>query len=319
MKRLVTLLAAFLLFIAACGDGSDDSTVAPTTSAAPTSQPATSVPATTVAPTTSVTPTTATSVTIGPTTPPTITSPPNGDSYVAVFFPVDGLIAPVARPLGPGEAPEVVAVAALLDGPTADEIAGTPSMSGVADGAELLGISIEGDTVTVDISGEFNAPTGTSGELMRLSTLTYTLTDLPAVDQVILLIDGERLQYFGGHGWDITPSLTRTTFMENQGAFGSIAILDPAWWLPVATPVTVSGYARGFEGKVMFGLYDYDGLEIATGEAAVTPTRWDLGLYEITIPFSVDFAQLGSLMVWDGSEGAGTQANLVEQAIWLLP
>lgn len=308
MKRLLSIFVALLLAVAACGDNVDETTSS-------TASPPTSA-ATAVTPTTS--PTTAPPATVGPTTPPTITSPPTGD-FVSVFFPVDGLIAPVARLVPPGQDPATVAVTELLRGPSADEVAGTPPMWQVVDGAELVGVTVADGVATVDISEEFDSPTGTSGELMRLSALTYTLTDLPEVDEVVLLIDGKRLQYFGGHGWDITPSLTRTTFMENQGAFGSIAILDPAWWLPVANPVVVSGYAEGYEGKVMFGLYDNDGLELVVGEAEVVPTGWDLGVFDISIPYSVEFEQLGAVMVWDGSAGTGSQANLIEHSIWLTP
>ncbi|NND03556.1 MAG: hypothetical protein HKN91_12295, partial [Acidimicrobiia bacterium] len=278
----------------------------------------TSVPGTTATPTTA-TPTTAPPTTIGPTTPPTITSPPTGGEYVSVFLSVGAHLAPFARQIAAGDAPEVVALNALLAGPTVDEMAGTPEVFGVVWGAELLFISIDGNVATVDFSGEFNSPTGTSGELSRLSALTLTLTSLPDVEHVVLMIDGERIQFFGGHGWNITPSLTLGDFIGNRGAFGEVAILSPAWWMPVTSPVMVTGYAEGFAGEVTYGLYDNDGLELATGEAAVMPSAYDYGSYEIAIPFSVETAQLGAVMVWDGSEGPTAQANLVEHPIWLMP
>ncbi len=311
MKRLPPLLVALLIVVAACGGAGETTTsVAPTTSAAPTTEPPIIEP-----------PTTASS-TIGPTTPPTITAPPTSVEHVSAYMSVGGWVAPVARALEPGADPVLAAVTAMLAGSTADEKAGSPSIHGVAEDVELLGLTVANGVAVVDLPKEFDTPTGTSGETQTLAALTFTLTEFDDINEVVLMIDGERIQYFGGHGWDITPSIDRDTFMANEGAFGAVAVCEPAWWLPVTSPVTVAGYAQGFLGNVMFALYDNEGLELASGEVALTPLAVDFatyGSYEISIPYTVDFAQLGAVMVWDGSAGASVQANLVEQAIWLMP
>jgi hypothetical protein len=167
-----------------------------------------------------------------------------------------------------------VAVEALIAGPTAVERSGSPAISGgLPESTKLLALTIEDGVARVDLSAEIGSVGGTFGELAVLAQLTYTLTQFSSVDEVLLLIAGEQVQYYGGHGFDVTPSLTRETFVVNEGMLGAVLIDSPAWWAQAASPVTVRGVARVFEGTIQFALYNSDGLPLAEGFTTTSEGR----------------------------------------------
>lgn len=300
MKAAGTLLLALALVAAACGDG--DSTASTTTP-----------------PTTTSTTTTTTTLPPDPTT--TTTLIPSDTMEVRAYFLVDGFLGPVTREIESTTAVASAAVNALIAGPTPDEQAGTPPIyGGLPTGTELLGLTIADGVARVDMSAEFDEPTGTYGELANLSQLVFTLTQFPTVEEVVLMIEGDQIQYFGGHGFDVTPSLTRDTFIENQGVLGEILIDQPAWWAETTSPLLVDGMALVFEGTVQYALYDNDGLELASGFTTASgdgPPNY--GSFQFGIPYEVDTPQMGALMMWEQSAKDGSQIHLVEHPVWLNP
>lgn len=73
---------------------------------------------------------------------------------------------------------------------------GPLSVSGVSPippGTKLLSASRSGDTVTVNLSGEFkkNHPGGVTGELMSIYTIVDSLTEVPGVNRVLFKIDNK--------------------------------------------------------------------------------------------------------------------------------
>ena len=66
--------------------------------------------------------------------------------------------------------------------------------------AEVRGLELDGDTVTVDLSDEFTRGGGTASMLGRLNQLFYTLTQPTNVSRVSLLIEGESVEALGGEG-----------------------------------------------------------------------------------------------------------------------
>jgi hypothetical protein len=65
----------------------------------------------------------------------------------------------------------------------------------------VLGVSVDGSTATVDLSKEVEHQAGGAfGENGEFEGLVYTVTGVPGIDAVQVLVDGERLQTLpGGH------------------------------------------------------------------------------------------------------------------------
>ena len=308
-KRIGIFLVALAMVAAACGEseGSADPTTTTTSTSTSTT---TTVPATT---TTTVPPATTTTV-------------PPADQYVSAYFLVDEVageggpfIRPVTRTIEPTTAVARAAISALIDGPTAAEQAGTPAIhGGLPDGTELLGLTIADGTARVDLSAEIENVGGTFGEMAVLAQLVFTLTQFPTVDEVVLLIEGEAVEFYGGHGMEVAPSLTRDSFLGG-GLVAEILIDSPAWFAQTESPLLVSGIARVFEAAADWALYDNDGLLIDEGFTMASTGGPDWGTFQFAIPYSVDTPQLGALMMWEVSAEDGSQIHLVEHPVWLTP
>jgi spore germination protein GerM len=315
MKRLGILLVALALAASACGDSeeADDptSTLPPVTTTTTTTPPA----STTLPP-----PTTST------TNPPTTTTVPVPDQFVRAYFLIDDVageggpfIRPVIRQIEPTVGVARSAIEALIAGPTADERAGTPAISGgLPDGTELLGLTIADGIARVDLSSEIEDVGGTFGETAVLAQLVFTLTQFPTVDEVVLLIEGDAVEFYGSHGMEVTPSLTRDSFLGG-GLVPEILIDNPAWFAQAGNPVVVSGIARAFEAAVQWALYDNDGLPLKEGFTMASAGGPDWGTFQFAIPYTVDTAQLGAIMMWEESARDGSSIHLVEHPVWLTP
>lgn len=311
MKRLGSLLVAVALVATACGES--DSAADDTTST--TAAPATT---TTTAPTG-----TTTSTSTAPTT--TTTTVPAEPQFVSVYFMIDSVddngpfVGPVTREIEPSVAVARAALEALIEGPSADEQAGTPAITGgLPAGTELLGLTIADGTARVDFSAEVEDVGGTFGEMAVLTQIVFTLTHFPTVDDVVLMIEGEAVEFFGGHGMEVTPSLDRDTLL-GWGLVPEILIDQPAWFATTESPLLVSGIGRLFEATAQWALYDNDGLQLAEGFTNASTGGPDWGTFQFAIPYTVDSHQLGALMMWEESAKDGSQMHLVEHPVWLNP
>ena len=311
MHRLGTLLVALALVAAACGG--DDAGAPSTTTSAPGSTTTTSQPAASTTTTSTVPPTTSTTV-------------PATDQFVRVYFLIDDVggedgpfIRPVIRQIEPTVGVARAAITELIAGPSADERAGTPAISGgLPDGTRLLGLTIADGVARVDLSEEIEDIGGTFGEMSVLAQLVFTLTQFPTVDDVVLLIEGAEVEFFGGHGMDVSPSMDRDFFLGG-GLVPEILIDTPAWFATAGSPLLVSGIARAFEATVEWALFDNDGLPLAEGFTMASTGGPDWGTFQFAIPYQVDTLQLGSLMMWEESARDGSQIHLVEHPVWLVP
>ncbi len=86
-------------------------------------------------------------------------------------------------------------VRALIDGPTA------PNQPTLPAGTKLLGVVVENGTAAVDLSQEFvdNHPGGSSAERFSVYSIVNTLTELPEIDRVAILVNGNSIETIGGH------------------------------------------------------------------------------------------------------------------------
>jgi hypothetical protein len=154
--------------------------------------------------------------------------------------------------------------------------------------------------------------------LSRLGQLTFTLAAFPAIDTVMLELDGVSVTSFSSEGIDISGGMDRDYFL-GTGVVPEILVDSPASWQFVESPIEVTGIARAFEATVDWALYDNDGLELASGFTTASISGPDWGDMAFTIPYTVTALQVGTLEVWETSAMDGSRTDLRETVVWLTP
>lgn len=89
-----------------------------------------------------------------------------------------------------------LAVEGLIDGPRDRFLRPT-----IPNDSRLLGLTVADGKVVLDFSTEFrtNHPGGSAGETMTLDSIVLTLTDLPGIELVRILVEGQELDSLSGH------------------------------------------------------------------------------------------------------------------------
>ncbi|MEW6662010.1 MAG: GerMN domain-containing protein [Bacillota bacterium] len=92
-------------------------------------------------------------------------------------------------------------------------LAGPPANSGLTrtvwPGAKVLGLEVEGDTAVINLSKDvINYGGGATAETMLINSLVYTLTGIKGINQVQMLIDGQKLSYLP-EGTEISKPISR--------------------------------------------------------------------------------------------------------------
>ena len=256
--RLTVWTGVLSLVLTACGAqvGGDTTTDIPTsttlqetsTTAATTSI----VPATTAAPTTMAVPTT---------TPTTVASQPRTRSISCwtswrkkredrSWCPYTGKRPAATIRMRPP-------CSAFLRAPPLMRFSGTPSIStAVPEGTELLGVEVEAGVATVDLDGKYDDGGGSLSMFARLAQVVYTLTRLPGIDQVELLLDSEAVTVFSSEGIELDGPQQRDDYYD---LLPPMFVDSPAWGEPVTSPIQVRGLSNVFEAVSQVMLTDDDG------------------------------------------------------------
>lgn len=80
-------------------------------------------------------------------------------------------------------------------------------------GTRVIGVTVTGTTATVNLSGDVkNQPGGTFGENGEFKSLVFTLTAIPGIDAVAVLIDGQKLETLPGGHLELDQPLHRGDF-----------------------------------------------------------------------------------------------------------
>jgi len=230
MKKIVTF-TALVLAVAACNGGDGSSTTA-------TSEPST----TTAAPTTTTT---------EPTT--TTTQPAYTDSVVVYILDGSGsngfrqppFLYPISvAPLGGST--EVEATLETL-------LAITGFDTAIPDDTTVDGVTLDGSTAVVDLSSEFAGGGGSASMFARLAQLTFTLTRLDGVDDVLLTEDGDPVAVFSSEGIVLDGPMVRDDF---EDFVPGILVDFPAAGETVESTFEISGVAASFEGVFQLEVLD---------------------------------------------------------------
>jgi hypothetical protein len=245
MRRLAVLLAALLaaaLVLTACGGDEATDTPSPT---------ATGSPSPTAPPTETGAPAPPTEA-----EPTTTEQPTGGATSTTAFFVRSGDSGLWVEP-AEGELDEpTVAVARaameyLVGGEPAD-----PNLESLAGaGVSVLGVDIDGDTLTVDLSEELRAnSTGSAGELAFAQQLAHTAAQFDGVERVRLMVGGAEISDLWGH-IDWSQPIEPDPF-----ALSPITFTSHEWGEQVgAGDVTVGGEATTFEATLELRLLGPNG------------------------------------------------------------
>lgn len=282
MKKQIMFFACVVL-TAACNGGAES----PTTSSQPESTTTSSQPATTTS-TEATTTTEAPPVRVEPVVVYVLDpSGSNGFREGPFLYPIS------VAPLGGAE--EAAAALETLLSLTEFDTAIPPSTS-------VDSLTRDGSTAVVDLSPEFAEGGGSSSVLGRLAQLTFTLTRLEGIDDVLLVEEGEPVEVFSAEGVVLDGPMVRADF---EDFLPGILVDFPAAGATVAPTFEISGVAAAFEGVF--------GLEVLTGNTVVfapdfVTTDEGMGFGEFALE-AITGAEPGAnltIRVWESSARDGS-------------
>jgi spore germination protein GerM len=332
MRRIGFLALVITMLATACGVGAQPggsvtttSEPAITTSTAGVTTSVAAAPSTTVVDTTTSTTLSTTTTTMAPPSTTTTTTPHPETLPVAPYFFIDEaghpnrqgpFLVPVSREVKYTVAVAGAAVEQLLAGPASDLSSAIPGIStAIPDGVSLLGLTIDAGLATIDLSSNFAADDDAAAAAQRTAQVVFTLTRFPTVDRVQLRQDGSPVSVQTGSGDLVGRPVTRDDYLDFAAA---LSVESPAYGGQGRNPLRVQGFGAVFEATFRYLLTDAEGVTLAEGMAMTSlGTGW--GVFDFTIPYTVAKKQVGSLIVFDYSAKDGSEIDIRQYPVTLLP
>ncbi len=241
------------------------------------------------------------------------TTEPGATRTVRVYLARGEYLGVASRQVAETPAIARAAMEALLAGPTAAE-RGWGLSSEVPAGTRLLGLTIDGGTARVDLSGDFEAGGGTLSMTMRLAQVVYTLTQFPTVERVVLLMDGEVVDVFGGEGIMLDEPQVRSHY---EYVLPPIFLESPTPGDTITSPVRLRGTANTFEAAFMVRIKGADGSTIVEVPAMATSGTGTRGTFDVSVPYPTAAGGAGAIVVYDESAQDGSEIDVVEIPVTL--
>lgn len=226
----------------------------------------------------------------------------------------DGLV-PIERNVS-DDNPIAGAMTALLAGPTIAEAGDRTITSAIPAGSRLLDVTVAGGVATVDLSREYESGGGSLSMFVRLGQVVFTLTQFPEIQAVAFKIEGRPVTVFGGEGITLDRPQTRA---DSDGVLPAIFVDLPAYGGALGNPARIGGVADVFEAAFRVTILDAAGTAVADVPAKASCGTGCRGSFDLTVPYTVDRAQTGTLRVWDGSMKDGRPVNVREYPVGLVP
>jgi germination protein M len=234
--------------------------------------------------------------------------------YVRVYFARGDRLGVALRQIPPTKAVASAAMQELLLGNSSAE-QGYGLSTEVPVGTRLGGVTIKSGTATVNLNREFESGGGTHSMMMRLAQVVFTLTQFNTVDDVVLLIDGEKVDVFSSEGLVLADTQKRSDF---EAVLPAIFVEGPTPGATVASPVRVWGTANTFEATFMIKILDPDGDVIYDKFTTATSGSGTRGTFEVKVPFTTPKSGMGALVVYEQSAMDGSPINVVEIPVKML-
>jgi hypothetical protein len=282
MRRLAIMIMAIGLVAAACGSGGSSS-LGRAPGADSGTSPSTTPPATTTSSAPDV---------------PTTASAPKPFTFEVWFSYRDRLfVTKRTEPFVP--AVGGLALETLLRGTLdAEESAGVSSAVPPGSTAEIRALA--DGVATVDLQYPAGSPPA-SPDLAK-AQIVYTLTQYPTITKV---------QFVGQDG-----TVSRGDFAR---LLPWILVQSPLVGSRVSSPVTISGTADVYEATVNARILDADGQEIAVSFTTALCGTGCRGDYTMSVPFSVNSEQHGTIEVLDYSPEDGSPEHVIRIPVTLTP
>ena len=257
-----------------------------------------------------------TTVTVPPEeTTTTVTTPGSTTTTVAqatttvnVYYSRDEKICAAVRVVPKTQEVGAAAMKALLQGPT-DEEKAAGMFSTIPEGTTFLGLSIKDGIATVDLSKEYASGGGSLSMMMRLAEVIFTITQFPTVDGVNFKLDGKAIDVLGGEGLILDHPMSRADYEDMSPA---ILVESPTVGSAVSSPLRVAGTANVFEAVFRINVVNWDGLIIADKVVKASSGTGTRGTFDVTVPFTVDKAGRGTLIVFAESPKDGSRIDVIE-------
>jgi germination protein M len=245
---------------------------------------------------------------------PATTATAGNTTTLRVYFSRDEKMAAAARVIPKTSQTGAAAMAALLKGPT-DEEKAAGMVTCVPEGTTFLGLDIKSGVATVNLSQEYSSGGGSLSMFTRLAQVVFTLTQFPSVDGVRFKLDGKLIDTLGGEGIIIDEPLDRADYEDMSPA---ILVESPTVGATVGSPLRITGTANVFEAVFQINITNWDGLIIAEKTVMASSGTGTRGTFDVTVPFTLDKAGIGSLIVFADSPKDGSQIDLVEIPLHLI-
>jgi spore germination protein GerM len=126
----------------------------------------------------------------------------------------DGTIYPqaVTREVYYTDSPMTETLKALLSGPTIEEL-NMGLLNLIPEGTELRSAWVKNGIAYLNFNEQFRFnPMGVEGFMAQLQQIVFSVTEFSTIEEVQILIEGERVQYLGGEGIYIGEPLGRRHF-----------------------------------------------------------------------------------------------------------
>jgi spore germination protein GerM len=233
-------------------------------------------------------------------------------------------LVPVRRLGDASVIPVQAALDSLFGGPSPFEADSAGITTAIPVSATLVALDPDDrhdGSVSVDVSGGIGSAGSRHAMRARLAQLVYTVTRVPGVTAMHLLVDGRAVTQLGGE--PVADRLTRDDFLD---FLPSILVDWPVWGASVASPIghddapdfilDVTGRANVFEAKLHAGLFRPDGTVIDQASTTASCGTGCWGDFEVV--FLTNDPGDVVLRVWTASARDASPENVREYPLTLV-
>ena len=183
----------------------------------------------------------------------------------------------------------------------------------VPSAVEILGVTADDHTVTVDMNDAFLAGSGSGllGDFTMLNQLIYTTTAQGGFESVLFTVNGEPVTAFGSEGLDLSEPQGQDAYLDQ---LNSVNVDSPAQGQG-DEPLVIAGFANVFEATVSLEVVDSSGNVVQEDFTTATCGTGCWGAYE----FEVDYPFVGGETIrvfWHSAEDGSPSDVVSIPVLW---
>jgi germination protein M len=252
--------------------------------------------------------TTTSSTTVSSTTPSSTTTTASGSAAVDIYLVHKEKLAAAGRTVAGTATPET-ALQALVAGPKGSLERGLVLTTEIPTGTTVNGVTVSGDTATVDLSKSFESGGGSLSMQARVAQAVFTVTQFSGITRVRFELDGTPVTTIGGEGV-MVDGVGRSAFANVTPA---ILVESPTPGATVRSPIAVRGIENTFEQTVNYTLTDPHGLILKEGfTTGAGPGAGSWGSFAFAVSYTAKGAGMGELVVYQVSGEDGSHRDFVQ-------